>query len=68
MDRKKGSASWHEQAEALKAEAEKLPHGKDREALETKARQLAIAANINQWVSSPGLQPPQNLLRASESQ
>ena len=58
MGRKKGSASWHEQAEALKAEAEKLPHGKEREALETKARQLELAANINQWVSSPGLQPP----------
>jgi hypothetical protein len=52
MGRKK---SWHEQAEALKAEAEKLPHGKDREALETKARQLELAANINQWLSSPGL-------------
>jgi hypothetical protein len=55
MGRKK---SWHDQAEALKAEAEKLPYGKDREALETKARQLEIAANINDWLSSPGLQPP----------
>jgi hypothetical protein len=44
--------------EALKAEAEKLPYGKDREALETKARQLEMAANINHWLSSPGLQPP----------
>ena len=58
MRRKKRSAPWHEQAEALKAEAEKLPYGKDREALETKARQLEMAANINQWLSSPGLQPP----------
>jgi hypothetical protein len=64
MGRKKGSASWHEQTKALKAEAEKLPSGKEREALETKARQLEIAANINQWLSSPGLQPPQNLLKA----
>jgi len=58
MGRKKGSASWHKQAEALKAEAEKLPYGAEREALETKARQLEVAANINQWLSSPGLQPP----------
>jgi hypothetical protein len=55
MGRKK---SWHEQAEALKAEAKRLPYGAEREALETKARQLEIAANINQWLSSPGLQPP----------
>ena len=58
MRRKKRSAAWHEQVEALKAEAEKLPYGKDREALETKARQLEMAANINNWLSSPGLQPP----------
>ena len=58
MGRKKRSASWHEQAEALKAEAEKLPHGKEREVLEAKARQLEIAANIDQRLSSPGLRPP----------
>jgi cell division protein FtsB len=58
MGRKKGSASWHEQAEALKAEAEKLPYGKEREALEAKARQLEITSKINEWLSSPGLQPP----------
>jgi hypothetical protein len=32
---------WHQQPEAATAEAEKLPHGKEREALERKARQLA---------------------------
>jgi hypothetical protein len=58
MGRKKHSANWHEQAEALKAQAEKLPYGKDREALERKARQLETAFHINEWVSSPGLQPP----------
>jgi hypothetical protein len=46
---------WQEQAEAIKAEAEK---GKERQALEAKARHLEIAANIDQWLSSPGLQPP----------
>ena len=58
MGRKKRSASWHDQAEALKAEAEKLPYGHERDELERKARQLQIASNINQWVSSPGLAPP----------
>jgi hypothetical protein len=47
-----------EQAEAIKAEAKKLPYGKERQVLEAKARHLEIAANINHWLSSPGLQPP----------
>jgi hypothetical protein len=64
MGRKKGSASWREQAEALKAEAEKLPYGKEREALESRARQLELASNIDQWLSSPGLQPPKHCLKA----
>ena len=58
MGRKKRSASWHDQAEALRAEAEKLPYGKEREGLETKARQLEIASNINKWISTAGLAPP----------
>jgi hypothetical protein len=58
MGRKTSSANWHEQAENFKAQAERLPYGNEREALETKARQLEIASHINEWVSSPGLQPP----------
>jgi hypothetical protein len=42
----------------LKAAAKKLPYGKEREALEMKARQPEIASQINKWISSPGLQPP----------
>jgi hypothetical protein len=57
MGRKK-TASWHEQAQAFKVEAEKLPYGKQREELERKARQLETASRINEWVSSPGLSPP----------
>ena len=43
---KKGSVdkSWQEQAQASKAEDEKLPYGKEREALELKARQLENAS------------------------
>jgi hypothetical protein len=49
---------WHKQSEAAKNEAEKLPHGKEREALLRMARQLETAAQINQWLSSPELKPP----------
>jgi hypothetical protein len=49
---------WHEQAESFKREAERLPYGKEREDLLRKARQLDTATHINQWLSSPGLQPP----------
>lgn len=50
---------WHQQSEAAKNEAQKLPYGKEREALLRKARQLETASQINQWLSSPGLKPPQ---------
>jgi hypothetical protein len=49
---------WHQLSEAAKKEAEKLPHGKEREALLRKARQLETASQIDQWISSPALQPP----------
>jgi hypothetical protein len=52
------SASWQEQAETFEIEAERLPYGQERETLERRARQLKIAIQLNQWISSPGLQPP----------
>ena len=45
-------------AQQLRDEAAALPPGKEREEIERKLRQAEIAANITQWVSSPGLQPP----------
>ena len=50
---------WHQESEAAKSEAQKLPHGKEREALVRIARRLETASKINQWVSSPGLKPPE---------
>jgi hypothetical protein len=50
---------WHQQSEAAKQQAEKLPHGREREALARKARQLQTASQINQWLSSPELRPPE---------
>jgi len=49
---------WHEQSEAAKQEAAKLPHGKLKDHLLLEARQLQTASQISQWLSSPGLQPP----------
>jgi hypothetical protein len=50
---------WRQQSEAAKSEAQKLPHGKQRDALIKKARQLQTASQINQWLSSPELKPPE---------
>jgi hypothetical protein len=50
---------WHLQSEEAKREAEKLPHGKERDALVRKARQLETASQIDQWLSSPELRPPE---------
>jgi hypothetical protein len=48
----------HQQSEAAKNEANKLPHGRERDALVRKSRQSETASHINQWLSSPGLKPP----------
>jgi hypothetical protein len=50
---------WHQQSQAAKIEAQSLPHGKERDALVRKARQLETASQINQWLSSPELRPPE---------
>jgi hypothetical protein len=49
---------WRDQSKAAKDEAAKLPHGKPKDQLLQKARQLQTASQINLWLSSPGLQPP----------
>lgn len=51
--------NWRQQSEAAKNEAQKLPFGKERDALTRKARQLETASQIDQWLSSPGLKPPE---------
>jgi hypothetical protein len=54
MNRKKLSLEemWHEQAEALRREAEPLPYGKERDGLLRKACQLEITWHVNDWLSS----------------
>jgi hypothetical protein len=46
------------ESERLREEAEKLPHGPEREILLRKARQADIALHVDKWLSSPELQPP----------
>ena len=59
MIKKKTTAQkWHEQSEAAKEEAAKLPYGKLKNQLLQEARQLETASQISQWLSSPGLPPP----------
>jgi hypothetical protein len=47
-----------EEAKRLRAEAKLLPPGAERDALIRKARQAEIASHMNEWLTSPGLQPP----------
>jgi hypothetical protein len=56
--RKTTEQKWHEQSEATKDEAAKLPYGRLKEQLLRKASQLQTASQISRWLSSPGLQPP----------
>jgi hypothetical protein len=45
-------------ARERREQAERLPPGTERETLMRKARQAETAANITEWISSPGLRPP----------
>jgi uncharacterized membrane protein YccC len=47
-----------QEALRLKEQAKSLPHGKERQLLSRKVRQLQTVTRINAWISSPGLQPP----------
>jgi hypothetical protein len=58
INKKTVEQKWHEQSEAAKQEAAKLPYGKLKSELLREARQLETASQISQWLSSPGLQPP----------
>jgi hypothetical protein len=48
-----------QEAHRVKERAKSLPHGRKRELLSRKARQLETALHINEWLSSPGLRPPE---------
>ena len=48
-----------DEAERLRQKARTVAAGKPRERLLRKAGQLETASQINEWLSSPGLQTPQ---------
>jgi hypothetical protein len=47
-----------EQAKRLRKEAQDIPPGVEREKLVRQARKAEAAARMQEWASSPGLQPP----------
>jgi hypothetical protein len=47
-----------EEAESLREQAKELPHGPQRETLLRRARQNEVGAHMTEWLTSPGLQPP----------
>lgn len=48
-----------EVARRLREEAKLLPHGPAREEALRKARQAETGSHINEWLTSPGLRPPE---------
>jgi hypothetical protein len=46
------------EARIARERADQLPPGAEREDLLEKAREADVAANINEWVNSPGLRSP----------
>ena len=48
-------AAW---SSTVRAQAEQLPPGPEKEQLLKKARQADTAAHLDDWANSPGLQPP----------
>ena len=47
-----------EEAKRLRDEARLLPPGAARDELIRKARQAETGSHVTEWVSSPGLRPP----------
>nr|WP_246788549.1 hypothetical protein [Bradyrhizobium sp. CCBAU 53421] len=50
-----------EEATKFKEAAAELPPGTQRELYLRRARQAETASHINEWLRSPGLQPPKTL-------
>jgi len=49
-----------EEAQTLREQARLLPFGTVRDAALIKARQAEAAAHMDDWLRSPGLQPPKS--------
>jgi hypothetical protein len=53
------AARLKKHAEATRESARKFPPGRQREMLLRQARASEIAAQIDKWIASPGLRPPE---------
>jgi len=49
-----------EEAQTLRDQAKMLPFGQVHDAALKKARQAEAAAHMEDWLTSPGVQPPKN--------
>jgi len=52
-------AKWAKQAQAMRHAAEEAPRGPERDTLVRKARQLETASEMERWLSSKELLPPE---------
>jgi hypothetical protein len=50
-----------EEAVRFRELAEKTPQGMERERYLRRARQAEAASQINEWLKSPGIQPPKHI-------
>jgi hypothetical protein len=48
-----------EEAKRLREEAKLLPPSAERDEMIRKARQAETASHMNEWLTSPGLRPPE---------
>jgi hypothetical protein len=48
-----------QEVKRLRTEADKLPHGPERDQLIRKARQAETALHVNDWLTSRGLRTPE---------
>jgi hypothetical protein len=48
-----------QEAERLREQAKELPHGPEREIILRKARQAETGSHMSEWLTSPGLRPPE---------
>jgi hypothetical protein len=53
------AARLEKHAEVAREAARKIPPGKQREMLLRQARASEIAVQIDKWIASPGLRPPE---------
>jgi hypothetical protein len=48
-----------QEASRMRAQADKLPHGPERESLLRSAHHAETSAHVDEWLASPGLKAPQ---------